>query len=127
MTDKEYKKLLKEYITGLCDDKNIYINLADLVKRLEMTDKEYESSPWNLLQILANVNQIEKLKINSKKNIISNKLYKSIYREGVTDALDVVIEEKFNEHNFKQKIKGIGKYFGVEVMTLDELIQNLPD
>ena len=39
-----------------------YLYIPDLVKRFEEIDKEYNSEPWNLLQILANVNMTDDVK-----------------------------------------------------------------
>nr|WP_297940408.1 hypothetical protein [uncultured Lachnoclostridium sp.] len=68
MTEKEMIEYLKS--TGLYDEYEDFfyekemmntdkvIPISDLVERFIEIDKEFEGRPWNILQILANINMI---------------------------------------------------------------------
>lgn len=58
MNKEEYEKELKDMISEFTEDKSLYINKADLVNRFVEVDEEYNHEPWNLMQILANINLI---------------------------------------------------------------------
>ena len=59
-TEKETKNLISE----LTKDDNLYVNLPDLIERFVEVDEYYNHEPWNLMQILANINMIIPVKIN---------------------------------------------------------------
>ena len=56
--DKETKDLLEELknCTG-------YISVSELVEHLEEVDEYYNHEPWNLTQIIANINLIIPIEI----------------------------------------------------------------
>lgn len=58
MNKEEYEKELKDMISEFTEGKSLYINKADLVNRFVEVDEEYNHEPWNLMQILANINLI---------------------------------------------------------------------
>lgn len=64
MNKEEYKEELKDMIADYTEDESLYINKADLVRRFVSVDEEYNHEPWNLMQILANVNMIVEKRIN---------------------------------------------------------------
>lgn len=64
MNKEEYKKELKDMIAEYTEDESLYINKSDLVRRFVDVDKEYNHKPWNLMQILANINLIVEKRID---------------------------------------------------------------
>lgn len=48
---EELNRLLVKMKSG-----NGYVSVSDLAERFEEIDKEYKSEPWNLMQILTNIN-----------------------------------------------------------------------
>jgi hypothetical protein len=51
-----YEKDLNELKEQILEDGNTLVSKKDLLERFCEVDKEYNSEPWNLLQILANIN-----------------------------------------------------------------------
>ena len=67
--EKEHEKYLKslyEVIKELEESYGKYIPLKALVERFVDVDEEYNHEPWNLLQILANINMIIPVDIGDK-------------------------------------------------------------
>ena len=58
MSPEEYNKEVQRFIKELTENSNAYVNIKDLVNLLVDNDKYYNHKPWNLLQILANINLI---------------------------------------------------------------------
>ena len=56
MTKEEYEKDLNELKEQILKEGNTLLTKRDLLERFCEIDKEYNSRPWNLLQILANIN-----------------------------------------------------------------------
>ena len=52
----EYEKDLNELKEQILKDGNVLVSKRDLLERFCEMDKEYNGEPWNLLQILANIN-----------------------------------------------------------------------
>ena len=52
----EYEKDLNELKEQILKEGNTLLTKKDLLKRFCEIDKEYNGRPWNLLQILANIN-----------------------------------------------------------------------
>lgn len=62
-----YEKELQKLITKLTENKNSYISVADLTNRLIKADEYCNHKPWNLLQILSNINLIIPREIHERK------------------------------------------------------------
>lgn len=58
-----YKEQTEEYIRELTRDTDLYVNLSELVERFVEIDEEYNHEDWNLMQILANINMVDHVKI----------------------------------------------------------------
>lgn len=56
MSPEEYNKEVQEYVKEMTENPDAYINLKELVERLVEIDEYYNHEPWNLMQILANIN-----------------------------------------------------------------------
>lgn len=56
MSDKEYEKDLNDLKEQILKDGDTLVSKRDLVERFCEIDREYNGSPWNLLQILTNIN-----------------------------------------------------------------------
>jgi hypothetical protein len=54
--ETEYKKDLNEMKEQILKEGNTLLTKRDLLERFCKIDKEYDGRPWNLLQILANIN-----------------------------------------------------------------------
>lgn len=54
--DAEYEKDLNELKEQILKDGDTVLTKRDLLERFCEIDKEYKGRPWNLLQILANIN-----------------------------------------------------------------------
>lgn len=54
--DAEYEKDLNEVKEQILKESNTLVSKRDLFERFCEIDKEYKGHPWNLLQILANIN-----------------------------------------------------------------------
>jgi hypothetical protein len=54
--ETEYKKDLNELKEQILKEGNALLTKRDLLERFCKIDKEYKGRPWNLLQILANIN-----------------------------------------------------------------------
>ena len=54
----EYEKDLNELKEQILKEGNTLLTKRDLLERFCEIDKEYKGHPWNLLQILANINII---------------------------------------------------------------------
>ena len=52
----EYEKDLNEIKEQILKEGNTLLTKRDLLERFCVIDKEYNGRPWNLLQILANIN-----------------------------------------------------------------------
>ena len=52
----EYEKDLNELKEQILKEGNTLLTKQDLLERFCEIDKEYDGRPWNLLQILANIN-----------------------------------------------------------------------
>lgn len=52
----EYEKDINDLKEQILKDGNTLVSKRDLVERFCEIDKEYNGEPWNLLQILANIN-----------------------------------------------------------------------
>lgn len=63
MNKEEYEEELKDRISKYIEDESLYINKADLVRRFVEVDEYYNHEPWNLMQILTNINMIVEKKI----------------------------------------------------------------
>ena len=46
---------------------NGYVSVSELAERFEEIDKEYESEPWNLMQILSNINILTPVYFDKKE------------------------------------------------------------
>lgn len=44
-----------------------YVSVSELAERFEEIDKEYNSEPWNLMQILSNINILVPVYITDNK------------------------------------------------------------
>lgn len=78
MKDTEYNKDLNELKEQILKEGNTLVSKRDLLKRFDEIDKEYEGRPWNLLQILANINIL--IGQEPCKDAISKKaLHKALY------------------------------------------------
>lgn len=64
MSKEEYEEKLKDMIAEYTEDEDLYINKAVLVRRFVEADEEYNHEPWNLMQILANINIIVEKKMS---------------------------------------------------------------
>ena len=53
---KEYEKDLNELKEEILEEGNILVSKRDLLERFVKIDNDYSNRPWNLLQILANIN-----------------------------------------------------------------------
>lgn len=58
--DKETKELLEKM-----KQSNGYVSVADLAERFEEIDEYYNHTPWNLKQILNNINIFVPIEIGS--------------------------------------------------------------
>lgn len=54
--ETEYEKDINELKEQILKEGNILLTKRDLLERFCEIDKEYNGRPWNLLQILANIN-----------------------------------------------------------------------
>jgi hypothetical protein len=54
--ETEYEKDLNEMKEQIIKEGNTLLTKKDLLERFCKIDKEYDGRPWNLLQILANIN-----------------------------------------------------------------------
>lgn len=54
-------------------------------------------------------------------------MIETAYKSGVRDVLEVLIEIKPDPEHWQELIKETGKTFGVDVYTLNELIDSVPD
>lgn len=52
----EYEKDLNELKEQILKEGNVLVSKRDLLERFCEIDKEYNGEPWNLLQILSNIN-----------------------------------------------------------------------
>lgn len=82
--NKETKKLISE----LTEDKDIYINLAEFVEHLVETDEYYDNEPWNLQQILANVNLMIPVRPQEKINRFLTIAYNAIRLSQLDEIYD---------------------------------------
>ena len=82
--NKETKKLIAE----LTEDKDIYINLADFVEHLVETDEYYDNEPWNLQQILANVNLMIPVRPQEERNRFLTIAYNAIRLSQLDEIYD---------------------------------------
>lgn len=57
ITNAEDSKTIND-IETMTENSNMYINLKNLVERFIKIDEEYNHEPWNLEQIIANINMI---------------------------------------------------------------------
>ena len=48
----------------MTENPNMYINLKKLVERFVEIDEEYNNTPWNLEQIIANINMCGAVEVN---------------------------------------------------------------
>ena len=64
--EEEYMEELNNMISEYTEDKSLYINKAALVERLVKIDEYFDHRPWNLMQILANINMIVPESFNGK-------------------------------------------------------------
>ena len=62
--EADMEKETKNLISELTKDDNLYINLSELIERFVEVDEYYNHEPWNLMQILTNINMIIPVKIN---------------------------------------------------------------
>lgn len=62
-TFEEYTEEVQTYVDYLTSDKDCYVNLTELVERFVEIDEEYNHENWNLMQILANFNLMDVVKI----------------------------------------------------------------
>ena len=53
---KEYEKDLNELKKQILEEGNVLVSKQDLLERFIKIDHDYSHRPWNLLQILANIN-----------------------------------------------------------------------
>lgn len=65
-TDEDYVSNVNYYIERLTENKNLYVNLSELVNRFIDVDEEYNHEGWNLMQILANINMVDHVKMEEK-------------------------------------------------------------
>lgn len=63
MLNVAYTEQTEEYIRELTRDTDLYVNLSELVERFVEIDEEYNHEDWNLMQILANINMVDHVKI----------------------------------------------------------------
>ena len=54
----EYAEEINKMINEYTEDRSLYINKAALVERFVEIDEYFNHRPWNLMQILANINMI---------------------------------------------------------------------
>lgn len=54
--NKEYEKDFNDLKEQILEEDNTLVSKRDLLERFCEIDKEYNGRPWNLLQILANIN-----------------------------------------------------------------------
>lgn len=52
---KDYYEELNRLLVKM-KSSNGYVSVSELTERFEEVDKEYKSEPWNLMQILTNIN-----------------------------------------------------------------------
>ena len=71
--EADMEKETKNLISELTKDDNLYINLSELIERFVEVDEYYNHEPWNLMQILTNINMIIPVKINWEENKYGSK------------------------------------------------------
>lgn len=54
--NKDIKDDSVKIIEAMTENSNLYVNLKELVERFVEIDKYYHHEPWNLKQIIANIN-----------------------------------------------------------------------
>jgi hypothetical protein len=65
MNKDEYEEELKELLDRMKQEKG-YVEVSALAERFEGVDNEYNHSPWNLLQILTNINIFIPLRLDDE-------------------------------------------------------------
>lgn len=83
MNKDEYEEELKKLLDRMKQEEG-YVEVSALAERFEDVDNEYNHSPWNLLQILNNINIFIPLRLDDevsnfdelKKKVSSNKCLK---------------------------------------------------
>ena len=93
----EYEKDLNELKEQILKEGNTLLTKRDLLERFCEIDKEYKSHPWNLLQILANINILigEKPQTGhwilldecSNSGYYCSKCHKKVVKEGWSDTV----------------------------------------
>ena len=68
LNKEDIEKETKKRIEKLTKDDNLYVNLSELVERFVEVDEYYNHEPWNLLQILSNINMIIPIEIKYRKD-----------------------------------------------------------
>lgn len=66
MLNVAYTEQTEEYIRELTRDADLYVNLTELVERFVEIDEYYNHEDWNLMQILANINMVDHVKMEEK-------------------------------------------------------------
>ena len=51
----------------MTENQNMYVNLKELVERFIEIDEYYNHEPWNLQQIIANINILVPVEVNKYK------------------------------------------------------------
>lgn len=103
--DEEYKKDLNDLKEEILEEGNTLVSKRDLLERFDEIDKEYEGRPWNLLQILANINILIGQK--SCDNVVSLSAY-----EQVSWERDVAIAQ----------LKELGYGLGEKIKTCEDAV-----
>lgn len=90
-----YEKDLNELKEQILKDGDTLLTKRDLLERFCEMDKEYNGEPWNLLQILANINIL-----------VGEKPFKDAYTRQVVKERDIAIEQ-LNElgYSWGEKIR----------------------
>ena len=97
--------------TGLRQDDNLFyeekmmdtsktIPIRDLVERFVDVDKEFNGEPWNIMQILKNIDMIIPVEDRKCCNCSRRKFYQIGYEDGLKES-----EKGFQEQTIKEKSK----------------------